>query len=77
MEAKEPGEKIQGEQQIEAAKIRKQSTLEALKKAFFSKQGHKTNEPQLGRHRSAPPIRPNTLKKPKGPEEPERRKTQL
>ena len=40
---------------VNIAKIVKQSTLKALKKALFSEPVHEKKEPQLGRHGSAPP----------------------
>jgi hypothetical protein len=51
---------------VNAIKIRKQSTHQAVKEPLFSEKTHKTKEPQVGRHGSAPPLHPNTLKKQKG-----------
>ena len=47
----------------DASKIQKQSTLEAVKEALFSEKMHEIKEPQLGRHGSALPLHPDTLKK--------------
>ena len=46
-----------------------------MKEAIFSEKIHKTKEPQLGRHGSAPPLHPNTMKKQKGLDKLERQKS--